>query len=279
MKQKQGTATYRTRVNCGRVSGTVSHWQGEEGWIRPDSVIDHNLRSKNSGLLLVRQKDVSAGQALEPGQAVDFLVYAEVSEGGRLGAEFCRPVPGKSQPAKAQPQSPQAPQGPQKVMQLHLKKAQEKPTLMTPVPKKGGKPPTPATGKGMAAGKGKKAEGKQAEGKQAAVTVTPPGKGAAQPFGKGFKSNPPTTSTPSTPSEGFKSKAKLPRQQISTTEQTGELQVWFGKYGWIIPDTPVNHTQGGKHQGKIYIHLSDMEDDSVTVNPGCRVSFMVYARA
>ena len=251
---KKKPVQFRTRVNCGRVSGKVAHWQAEkdEGWIRPDTPIDHVYRAKNSGLLLVKRKDVSAGQALKPGQAVDFLVYSEVTEGGRLGAEFCRSVPGKSPnlqnkaPTVTRPAAKPKPAAkpltqPKKVLQTHLKIPQDKPKLLTPVPKKGGKPPP---------------------------VVAPPG--------KGFKASIPTTlSAPS--SEGFRVKTKLPRQPVGTVEQTGQLREWWGKYGWIIPDKPVQHPLAGKRQGKLYVHLSDMEDDSVTVNPGSRVSFLVYA--
>ncbi|CAE7831691.1 unnamed protein product, partial [Symbiodinium sp. CCMP2592] len=281
-------AQYRTRVTCGRVSGKVATWQGEEGWIRPDAKINHGLSSKNSGLVLVRRKDVSAGQALKPGEAVDFLVYSEVAEGGRLGAEFCRVVPGRSQPSPAsqgevgKPEaSPVKPaQRPQKVLQLHVKKPEvltlkkpEPPTLMKPVPKKGGKPKGATVGKSgkpsiqnvITAGK---------DGKKSGAATTP-GKGPPASVAKGFNAN--STAAPGPPSaDGFKAKHKLPRQQIGDAEQSGQLHEWWGKYGWIIPDKPVNHPGASKRQGKVYVHLSDMEDDSVTVIPGCRVSFLLY---
>lgn len=286
-------AQYRTRVTCGRVSGKVASWQGEEGWIRPDAKIDHGLSSKNSGLVVVRRKDVSAGQALKPGEAVDFLVYSEVAEGGRLGAEFCRLVPGKSQPSPdgqgqaGKPQPPQPKSSPvkplvkpaQKVLQLHLKKPEvptlkkpEPPTLMKPVPKKGGKP------KGATLGKSGKppiqnvtTTGK--DGKKSGAATTP-GKGPPATAAKGYSANAMTAAPPS--ADGFKAKSKLPRQQIGTAEQSGQLHEWWGKYGWIIPDKPVNHPGASKRQGKVYVHLSDMEDDSMTVIPGCRVSFLLY---
>ena len=224
MKQK---APLHTRVNCGRVSGKVAHWQGEEGWIRPDAPIDHKFKTKNSGLLFVRRRDVSAGQVLEVGQVVDFLVYSEVSEGGRLGAEFCRAVPAKSQ-NHSLPNASKTPPVSNTVLKQNLK-----PTLMKPLPKKGGKP--------------------------AAATLP----------GKGFGNN----------MEGFKVKGKLPRQQVSNAEQSGQLEVWMGKYGWIVPDEPVNHPAAAKKEGKVYVHLSDMdlEDDSIAIMPGSRVSFFVYA--
>lgn len=83
----------RTRVKCGRIAGQVVRWQGEEGWIRPDKPIEHPFRQSQG--LVVKQKDVAAGQSLKPGNFVDFLVYSETVSGGRLGAEYCRLLPQK----------------------------------------------------------------------------------------------------------------------------------------------------------------------------------------
>mmetsp|Transcript_27190 Transcript_27190/g.50927 ORF Transcript_27190/g.50927 Transcript_27190/m.50927 type:complete len:353 (+) Transcript_27190:57-1115(+) len=254
-------AKYRTRVNCGRVAGKVASWTGEEGWISPSVSIDHPLKNKNSGQLVIKRKDVSAGEALQPGTAVDFLVYAEVAEGGRLGAEFCRVVPaqssaagpgptGPSQGKSATPKPFKAPvpksapvvQSPQKVLQPHLKPAVTIPKLLKPMPKKGGKP----------AGK-------------------PDGKGGPVP-----QAFPAATNDFREAEQGLK-KTGLPRQSVNGMFQTGQLSVWMGRYGWIVPDKQVDHPDAPKHQGRIYLHVKDLQGaDDMTVNPGARVAFKVY---
>merc|ERR1739848_275619 len=64
---------------------------------------------------------------------------------------------------------------------------------------------------------------------------------------------------------------KLPRKRISTEPMTGEVAEWKGKYGWITPTSPIDHPMADKHNGKLYISMSDIvEGDSLTVGSVCQ---------
>ncbi|CAE7349288.1 unnamed protein product, partial [Symbiodinium microadriaticum] len=51
----------------------------------------------------------------------------------------------------------------------------------------------------------------------------------------------------------------LSRARISTEPVTGEVVEWKGKYGWIQPTVPVEHPMSDKHQGRIYVSMSDLQ--------------------
>mmetsp|Transcript_26324 Transcript_26324/g.60744 ORF Transcript_26324/g.60744 Transcript_26324/m.60744 type:complete len:167 (-) Transcript_26324:54-554(-) len=50
----------------------------------------------------------------------------------------------------------------------------------------------------------------------------------------------------------------LPRERITDEAVTGTCSEWKGKYGWITPTTPMNHPMAVKHQGRLYISVSDL---------------------
>lgn len=78
-----------------RACGEVVRWCGGFGWIRPLAPVEHPAAAKHSGDVFVHSSDVIGAWKLEPGTAVDFVIYADRSG---LGAEECRisQVPGRA---------------------------------------------------------------------------------------------------------------------------------------------------------------------------------------
>lgn len=65
-------------------------------------------------------------------------------------------------------------------------------------------------------------------------------------------------------------KAKVLKKKI-----TGTVTEWKGKFGWIKPNTAVDHPEASKNKGRIYMAQEDVEEDINGV--GAAVSFFVYA--
>lgn len=58
----------------------------------------------------------------------------------------------------------------------------------------------------------------------------------------------------------------------------GSLLEWKCRYGWICPDEPVDHPEAGKHNGRIFLSVSDIGTASVDdLVAGTRLSFGLYA--
>jgi len=63
---------------------------------------------------------------------------------------------------------------------------------------------------------------------------------------------------------------KLPRKRISTEHASGTVTGWHGKYGWIRPDTLVEH-DGRQHSEDIFISMADISGRaSLPVGHSCR---------
>merc|ERR1719219_1526740 len=65
------------------------------------------------------------------------------------------------------------------------------------------------------------------------------------------------------------------RQRILPTRCTGRITDWKGKFGWICPDTVINHPEARLHKGQVYLSQMDVEAEISGV--GAHVSFFVYA--
>lgn len=55
---------------------------------------------------------------------------------------------------------------------------------------------------------------------------------------------------------------------------SGSVQEWKGKFGWLIPDEPINHPEARMKGGKIYFAQEDVLE--VISGVGAHVSFYVY---
>lgn len=65
------------------------------------------------------------------------------------------------------------------------------------------------------------------------------------------------------------------RQRVFPTRLTGRITDWKGKFGWITPDTMINHPEAKLHKGQVYLSQMDVEAEISGV--GAHVSFFVYA--
>ncbi|CAE8604524.1 unnamed protein product [Polarella glacialis] len=50
----------------------------------------------------------------------------------------------------------------------------------------------------------------------------------------------------------------LPRTRLTDSPMTGQVIEWKGKYGWVMPTVPIEHEKATKHDGKIFISMSDL---------------------
>lgn len=55
---------------------------------------------------------------------------------------------------------------------------------------------------------------------------------------------------------------------------TGEIIEWRGKFGWIQPDSPIDHPEARMKGGKIYLSQEDVAE--VISGVGAKVSYYVY---
>lgn len=67
----------RKPLNIGLMSGMVTTWKGQFGWITVNEVIDHPLATKNQGKVYVHSKDVQGPIGLKEGATVTFEPYAD----------------------------------------------------------------------------------------------------------------------------------------------------------------------------------------------------------
>merc|ERR1711979_18775 len=57
----------RTRISAEKFTGTVKEWKGKYGWIAPAEEIEHELSSKNRGLLFFGLGDMEGADSLAAG--------------------------------------------------------------------------------------------------------------------------------------------------------------------------------------------------------------------
>mmetsp|Transcript_238 Transcript_238/g.681 ORF Transcript_238/g.681 Transcript_238/m.681 type:complete len:353 (+) Transcript_238:103-1161(+) len=65
------------------------------------------------------------------------------------------------------------------------------------------------------------------------------------------------------------------REQVGQERVTGELVLWKGNFGWIRPQTPIDHPDAAQRGGKVYIAREDIEGPWPDV--GDLVTFLVYS--
>lgn len=58
------------------------------------------------------------------------------------------------------------------------------------------------------------------------------------------------------------------------SRQEGRVLIWRETFGWIMPDSSIDHEEAWKHNGKVYVNRKDTPG---RLFPGARVSFFAYA--
>mmetsp|Transcript_117834 Transcript_117834/g.334071 ORF Transcript_117834/g.334071 Transcript_117834/m.334071 type:complete len:494 (-) Transcript_117834:104-1585(-) len=66
-----------------------------------------------------------------------------------------------------------------------------------------------------------------------------------------------------------------PRSRIANARQTGSVLEWRGHFGWIAPDTPIDHPEASKHRSRVYVNAKDVGSDKEPYE-GARMSFFLY---
>lgn len=64
------------------------------------------------------------------------------------------------------------------------------------------------------------------------------------------------------------------RVRVGVGRVSGRVLAWKGCFGWIVPETPIDHSEAWKHGGRVYVNQNDI---SCVVTRGAIVSFLVYA--
>ena len=67
------------------------------------------------------------------------------------------------------------------------------------------------------------------------------------------------------------SKHKLPEGTL-----TGTIYEWSCTYGWITPNTVVEHDAASKHNGKVFLHASNFLSDTKYLKRDTNVVFLLY---
>lgn len=109
---------------------------------------------------------------------------------------------------------------------------------------------------------------------------------AGKSWGKGAKSAPPAVkltvggkaATKAAKGAGKVGGASLARTTISKALSYGTVADWKGKFGWIEPSEPISHPAAGKHGGKIYVNVQDLEGAG-ELCPGGMVQFIIFSDA
>eukprot|EP00931_Biecheleriopsis_adriatica_P033114 TRINITY_DN1923_c0_g1_i6.p1 TRINITY_DN1923_c0_g1~~TRINITY_DN1923_c0_g1_i6.p1 ORF type:complete len:321 (-),score=86.99 TRINITY_DN1923_c0_g1_i6:63-1025(-) len=66
----------------------------------------------------------------------------------------------------------------------------------------------------------------------------------------------------------------LPREGVTKEPVLGEVLEWKDNYGWIQPDSPIDHPAVKKRGGKIYVNKKDLGGQ--TLSQGTKVKFTIY---
>eukprot|EP00435_Cladocopium_sp_Y103_P014040 s2224_g3.t1 len=288
----------RLRVKCGRVVGKVVRWRGQEGWIRPERAVDHPFQLKNNGEIFIAKADVGAGQQLQAGARVDFLVYSIKEGGGRLGADFCRILPKEGAPGTAGRSG--AIPGVSKLSHLAKVRGSVGTTSsklmaaaaakMKSVAKQGSKDSNQAKEAKGAKGSSK---GSQAP-RQVIMKAAPKAKGSKTSHGgvqgvqKSHLKFVKSTKKALEASDGKGGHDKgghgkgghgrgggdKERTVVAPIPRLGTIRKWRGTYGWIEADKAVDHPEAARNHGLIFLHIKDFQGEAV--KEGIRVTFSVY---
>lgn len=70
----------------------------------------------------------------------------------------------------------------------------------------------------------------------------------------------------------------LPRERVTAEEPvSGEVVEWRGTFGWVKPDTTVEHGSAARRDGRIYAHKQDFQSGVQQFEAGTKIRFHVYA--
>lgn len=228
------------RVTPQRVHGTIVEWTGSAGWVKPAEVVDHPDYDKNKkGLRLSAADVVPKGHVLSKGMEVTFFVYAD---GLGLGAESCMEYKGVYEDTRPKPEK----------------------ILSTATAK--GKAAGRGLGLGKACGKGVIVDHAKGGIWIQTDVVSKFDKPANRPA-KGAKG------AGKQKGKAFVGKARtLPRKRVTEDFTSGRVLEWKGAYGWIEPDTTIDHPRA---EAQLYIHKKDLafQDE---LSAGQVVTFHVF---
>ena len=220
---------------------------------------------------------------------MDFLVYSVTDGGGRLGADFCRLLPKDAAP------SPSAGSGGLAKVRGSVGAASQLLASTAAKLKSVGKGKGKDGKDGKGKGKGEKvSEGealrhvflqpaakakvvpekakkevqknhlksassgaKGAKGAKGAGSKLPPSK---EPGVKGAKGAKGMKGADTKEAKGASTKggSMKERSVVSMVPRLGTITKWFGNYGWIEPDKPVDHPSAEMREGKIFLHAKDV---------------------
>merc|ERR1712014_427405 len=90
-----------------------------------------------------------------------------------------------------------------------------------------------------------------------------------------FMSNLPLAPNVSTRGKMLPSGPHLPRKLVSQVRMRGQVIEWKGKYGWIQPENSIQHPKAAKHQGKVFVSVSDLLDVQ-SLEPGSFCEFYLF---
>mmetsp|Transcript_101832 Transcript_101832/g.328627 ORF Transcript_101832/g.328627 Transcript_101832/m.328627 type:complete len:192 (+) Transcript_101832:156-731(+) len=77
---------------------------------------------------------------------------------------------------------------------------------------------------------------------------------------------------------GQPSGPNLPRKRLTEVPIMGKVLEWKGKYGWVAPESPVDHPKASRHGGKIYVSSQDVIG-AAELMEGAAVQFHIYEDA
>lgn len=279
----------RERLSEVPTTGDVQNWNGGYGWIRPHTEFQHP-KANNKGTIFVAQADLADGLfSLQPGQLVQFHVFADSSG---LGAEECELF-------RPEALAPATPAARQRVTQQPVtgEVVSWQGTSGWLRPHERLEHPLAASGKvsvrsANIAGGGRLQPGQlvqfhvfssggelgaeecevfggewptpAAEAKAEAKTEA---KAAAK-----AKAKAETNAAPKKPAE------KRPRERVTQVATTGDLVQWNEGFGWIQPHVEVDHPLAIKRKGRVYLSRSDLAPGTAAgrLQPGQLVKFHIY---
>mmetsp|Transcript_16 Transcript_16/g.44 ORF Transcript_16/g.44 Transcript_16/m.44 type:complete len:165 (-) Transcript_16:252-746(-) len=81
-------------------------------------------------------------------------------------------------------------------------------------------------------------------------------------------------------SSRFPSGPNLPRTRPDAELHLGTVAEWRGHFGWIKPETPIDHPLANKHGGRVYVSEKDIISEGYReLRPGQTCQFVLYQDA
>jgi len=68
----------------------------------------------------------------------------------------------------------------------------------------------------------------------------------------------------------------LERNRVTAEKFMGEVTKWTGKFGFIKPAEPIEHEKAEKHQGCLFVGVSDITNDVKELTVGSMCDFHIY---